>query len=650
MSPELSSLQIGLNLHKEGKLEDAGRVYREILEAYPESKDGAHLLGALLVQNGKAEEAVQLLEVAITRHPGHAPLFTNLGTAFSRLGQFEKAASCYKSAMSIEPTDFDANKNLGTVLIKAGRIQEGADQLAKVLKMMPSALEMRITYALALNKLGQEAEAKLQFEQILQVEPKNRQALAGLGQILLKQPEPDERTVTCWEELAKIEPENAAMHNNLATTLKNLKRFEEAEASCHRALELIPNFFAALCNLGLVLSAQNRFDEACDVLRRAIELGEARNESHVTSLPKVANIDEAMWKEFGCIAYCQLAAVANLLGRTKEAEFAVSHALAIRPDDVDSQMMLGFLHLQCGAFEKGWPLYEKRRLGKMGPRKFDKPEWNGESLDGRVLLVHAEQGLGDSLHFIRYVKLVKKNGGRVVFLSHRPLAKFMHGCEYLDQVVADGDPLPPFDLQIPLLSMPRVVGTSFETVPREVPYLKATPQLVEQWASKMSSIEGFRIGIAWQGNRDFANDELRRVPLVQFRNLAKTPGVTLICLQRGDGTEQLQSVDFEVIQFENVDKDAGAFMDTAAIMENVDLVISPCTAVPHLAGGLGRPVWLAKSFAAEWRWMNDDREENPWYPTMTMFRQPKIGDWATVFHRMQLRLDSWMKPHMNRFS
>jgi len=650
VSPELSSLQLGLRLHQEGKFEEAGRVYREILEVYPESKDGVHLLGAMLVQNGQAEEAVELLEIAITKHPGHAPLYTNLGTAYSRLGQFEKAASSYKKAIAIEPTDYDANKNLGTVFIKAGRIQEGADQLAKVLKMVPSALELRVTYASALFKLGQEAEAKLQFEQILQVSPKNRQALAGLGQILLQQPEPDERTVTCWEELTRMEPENAAIHNNLATTLKNLKRFEEAESACHRALALIPDFFAALCNLGLVLSGQNRFEEACVVLHRAIELGAARQESRVTSLPKFANIDEAMWKEFGCIAYCQLAAILNLRGMTAEAEEAVSHALFIRPDDVDSQMMQGFLYLQSGAFEKGWPLYEKRRLGKMGPRKLNRPEWYGESLDGRVLLIHAEQGLGDSLHFIRYAKLVKKNGGKIVFLSHRPLAKFMKGCDYLDHVIADGDPLPSYDLQVPLLSMPGVFGTSFQSVPQDVPYLRADADLVNHWASKMSFIDGFRIGIAWQGNRDFANDELRRVPLDQFRNLAKTPGVKLICLQRGDGTEQLQAVDFEVIQFENIDRGAGAFMDSAAIMENVDLVISPCTAIPHLAGGLGRPIWLAKSFAAEWRWMNDDREENPWYPSMTMFRQPKIGDWATVFDRMQLRLGSFMKPATNRFA
>ena len=643
MSLEFEFLQLGLKLHKEGKLEEAGNLYRQILQDYPDSKDGSHLLGAMLVQSGQASEAVELLERAIARHPHHAALFTNLGTAHSRLGQLELAADCYRKAISIEPKDFDANKNLGTVLVKMGKIREGADQLAKALELAPISTETRVTYASTLLKLGEEAEAKVQFEQILQVSPKNRQALAGLGQILLKQPEPDERTLGCWQELAAMEPDNAAMHNNLATTLKNLKRFDEAEAACRRALELIPNFFAALCNLGLVLSAQNRFDEACNALRRAIEIGEARKESHVTTLPKVATIDEAMWREFGCVAYCQLAAVSNLLGNPKEAAVAVSRGLAIRPEDVESQMMQGFLHLQCGDFEKGWPLYEKRRLGKMGPRKLDKPEWTGEPLDGRVLLIHAEQGLGDSLHFIRYAKLVKKNGGKVHFLSHRPLAKFMRGCDYLDQIIADGDPLPPYDLQVPLLSMPGVYGTSFETVPREVPYLRADKILVEQWASKMSSIEGFRIGIAWQGNRDFANDELRRVPLDQFRDLANTPEVRLICLQRGDGTEQLEKIDFEVIQFENVDKEAGAFMDTAAIMENVDLIISPCTAVPHLAGGLGRPVWLAKSFAAEWRWMNDDREENPWYPTMTMFRQPKIGDWESVFQRMKSKLEGLLK-------
>ena len=145
----------------------------------------------------------------------------------------------------------------------------------------------------------------------------------------------------------------------------------------------------------------------------------------------------------------------------------------------------------------------------MGPRKFDKPEWRGEPLDGRVLLIHAEQGLGDSMHFIRYARLVKRNGGKVIFLSHRPLAKFMKGCDYLDQVIPDGESLPSYDIQIPLMSMPGVCGTTFETVPDDVPYLKADEILVKQWASKLESIKGFRIGIAWQGNRDFANDEMR---------------------------------------------------------------------------------------------------------------------------------------------
>ncbi len=193
-------------------------------------------------------------------------------------------------------------------------------------------------------------------------------------------------------------------------------------------------------------------------------------------------------------------------------------------------------------------------------------------------------------------------------------------------------------MHLALLSMPHVFKTTFASVPRDVPYLYVDAELDAAWKEKLSSIEGLKIGIAWQGNKDFAHDQLRRVPLEKFRLLADIPGVRLICLQKGDGMEQLAGIDFEVLQFPDVDTQAGAFMDTAAIMNNLDLIISPCTATPHLAGALGRPVWLAKSFAAEWRWMSIDREDNAWYPTMKMFRQPQIGQWDPVFERMAGKL------------
>ena len=210
----------------------------------------------------------------------------------------------------------------------------------------------------------------------------------------------------------------------------------------------------------------------------------------------------------------------------------------------------------------------------------------------------------------------------------------MEMCPDIDVVIADGDRLPPYDLHVALLSLPSVFRSSMESIPRKVPYLFASPKLVEEWRERLMDFDGLRVGIAWQGNREFANDQFRRVPLKMFERLAAIPNVSLICLQKGDGMEQLSEIDFEVTIFPEMDTQSGAFMDTAAVMMNLDLIISPCTATPHLAGALGRNVWLAKSFVSEWRWVADDREENPWYPTMRMFRQPTLGDWGSVFDRM----------------
>ena len=209
-------------------------------------------------------------------------------------------------------------------------------------------------------------------------------------------------------------------------------------------------------------------------------------------------------------------------------------------------------------------------------------------------------------------------------------------------MIADGEPLPAHDVHYPLLSLPYLFRTTLATVPAEIPYLKADPRLVENWKQRLAGVPGLRVGICWQGNRDFAYDRYRSVPLRFFRKLAAFPGVTLISLQKGDGTEQLTDIDFDVLTFPDMDTEAGTFMDTAAIMRNLDLVVSSDTATPHLAGALGVPVWLATSFAAEWRWMVAG-DSNPWYPTMRLFRQEVFDEWAPVFDHMAEELERLLK-------
>lgn len=636
-SQKQSELVQAFHLHQQGRWREAEAIYREILTAEPDNSSAKQLLGAVLVQDGRASEAIPVLQAVLQQEPGNPACLGNLGTAYSRMHKLPEAIECYRRAAALDPGNADVARNLGSVLLKARQFSDAIAPLRRALELGPPAWTVHMNLAIALLKSDHEAEAEKHFNQVLEQQPSHRQALAGLGQILLKQKNAGERAVECWRKLTVIEPENPSIHNNYATALKGLKRFDEAEAACRRALSIYPGFKPALCNLGLILASTGRFEEAREYLRQAVSEEVAQDSAF--DAHETIDLGEEKEREIQCVAYCQLAATTNMLGNQPEAHWAISKALQISPDDPESRMMRGFLHLQSGEFEKGWPDYEWRKRSAHAPRSMRGPEWDGTAHPDKTILLHAEQGLGDSIHFIRYAKLVAERVGKVKFLCHKPLARLMRLCPYLDEVIADGEPLSAYDLQIALLSLPAIFQTSLATVPNEVPYLFADEALVEHWKNRLKHIAGFRIGIAWQGNREFANDQFRRVPLSEFRRLAQIPGVQLISLQKGDGTEQLAEIDFQVHTFDDMDTTQGAFMDSAAIMRNIDLVISPCTATPHLAGALGIPVWLAKSFAAEWRWLADDRERNPWYPSMHMFRQEKLGDWTPVFTRMSQKLE-----------
>lgn len=632
-----SRLMYAYQTHQKGDLADAERLYLELIAIDPKGFDAFQLLGALMLQAKRPADAIPPLLRAIALRPDSAIFWANLGIAYSRNGNLDDAIHAYRESLKFEPNNEEVLKNLGTLYVKKTMYEEAYGPLLQALQLKPSSTEHQMKLGLVLHKLNRDDESLKLFEKVLETDPNHLQAMSGVGQILLANPKPSPRTVEIWRKLVELDPNNPAMHNNLATVLKNSEQPEESERECHTALELLPGFFPALCNLGLVLAIMGRFQESRDRLLEALNASENRSvhESNNEQLRQAySKIEDATWREYSCITNCQLASVTNILGNLDEAHQAVNRSLAIDSEHVDSHMMRGFLHLQSCEFEKGWPEYEWRKKGTQAPRSFPKPEWRGEFAPNQTILIHVEQGLGDTIHFSRYCRLVKERVGRVLLLCHRPLVPLMQLCPEIDVVIPDGDRLPAYDLHVALLSLPGVFRSSMESIPREVPYLSASSKLVEHWREQLQDFCGLRVGIAWQGNREFANDQFRRVPLKAFGSLAAIPGVDLICLQKGDGLEQLSEIDFEVKMFPEMDTQSGAFMDTAAVMMNLDLVISPCTATPHLAGALGRNVWLAKSLAAEWRWVADDREENPWYPTMRMFRQPSLGDWGTVFARM----------------
>jgi hypothetical protein len=262
------------------------------------------------------------------------------------------------------------------------------------------------------------------------------------------------------------------------------------------------------------------------------------------------------------------------------------------------------------------------------------PLWDGSPLEGRTILVRVEQGLGDTLQFIRYLPLVQRRGGRVILVCQPALVGLLTGSRGLgiERLLAQGDPLPEYDLHVSLLSLPGLLGTTLENVPADVPYLEAEPQPVEAWRQRLGSYRGFKIGIVWQGNPDHRMDRFRSTRLAQFAPLARVPGVHLFSLQKGPGAEQLAAL---TDRFPVTDLGSGLddFRDTAAVLKNLDLVVSVDTSVAHLAGALGIPVWVALHFPAEWRWLTG-REDSPWYPTMRLFRQTSPGQWEDVFRRI----------------
>jgi hypothetical protein len=266
--------------------------------------------------------------------------------------------------------------------------------------------------------------------------------------------------------------------------------------------------------------------------------------------------------------------------------------------------------------------------------------WQGEPLAGKTILLHAEQGLGDTIQFIRYAPIVKQHGATVIVECQKPLLGLLQGCPGVDQLVGQGDAIAGFDVHAPLLSVPGILKTTVETVPARIPYLFPKPALVEHWRTRLIQLGGFKIGIAWQGNPRYPNDRFRSIPLRCFAPLAQVPAVRLISLQKGPGAEQLAEVRnlFPIADLAGeLDQQSGPFVDTAAVMKNLDLVITSDTAAAHLAGALGAAVWVALPSAPDWRW-SLDRCDSPWYPTMRLFRQRDWGNWQDVFEEIEQAL------------
>ena len=582
MATIIEALLAAIDHHQSGRLAEAATLYGRILEADPEQPDAAQFLGVLRVQTGRPAEGGRLLRRALALRPDSAGAQSNLAGALQTMGDAPGAEAGYARALRLDPLLADAHASRAGALRDLNRVEEAVRSAQRALALVPGSADALVNLAESTLAGRRAAAAELAARRAVALSPGSPAARMALGSACAAQ-----------------------------------KRDDEAEAAYRAALGLAPGYGTAWENLGSLLAGQGRFEEALDAFAVAAERGGA---------------GPSLWAARGGALLA--------MARPVEALADFDRVLEVRPGDAGMRWNRGFARLLAGDYEGGWPEFDWRRhdAGAEPPwRRFVQPTWTGEEIAGRTILLYAEQGLGDTLQFVRYVPLVAERGARVILEVQRQLTTVLSGLPGVERLIARGDPLPDFDLECPLMSLPRAFGTRLDRVPATVPYLRPDPRRAASWSERLAAGEGrssgvLRVGLVWAGNPRFPGDALRSPRLTGLRSVLEVPGVRFFGLQKGPGREDLERVAMPP-SFTDLGPEIADFADTAAIMTNLDLVISSCTGPAHLAGALGVPVWVVLPFSPDWRWLLR-REDSPWYPTARLFRQTRVGDWAEVAGRV----------------
>lgn len=497
--------------------------------------------------------------------------------AYFRGGRLDKAETIYRKILKKDPQNVGAMHMLGLIAQKNGRPERALQLLIKAAKLDPRRPEILCDLGNVFKSLGRHKDAIKAHRMVLTMLPNSPEAHSNLGAAYNAAGKAG-KAVVCFESALKMRPKDVELKFNLGNGLVASERYEEAEDLLRQVVYEKPDHIRAQINLCATLKEQGRYDAAIH-----------RYEKAIAAVPDSA---EAHW----------------------------NHALTL---------------LATGNYAAGWEEYEWRSLlPGFAMEKMDRPQWQGEELNGRTLLVHAEQGLGDTLQFVRYLTLLKNFDGRIVFACPDRLMKLLQPFAENIELVPLGK-RPAHDVQSPLMSLPRLFRDALPYEPSEGAYLFADPTRVARWREKLGTPAGRRIGIAWQGSTAYQQDSRRSIPLLNFEPIAKRRNLELVSLQQGAGAEQVAEMSWRdrILDLTaEMDKDH-AFVDTLAVMESLDLVVTSDTAIAHLAGAAGIPVYVALCHLPDWRW-GLKGESSPWYDSMRLVRQEYPGDWAGVFDRI----------------
>ncbi len=597
-TPAATTLQAkfnqGVALHQRGKLAEAEEIYGEVLSQHPNHFDALHLLGVIALQTQQTERGIELIRRAIGQNAKVAGAHSNLANALMLVNRPEEALASYDRAIALSPDYAEAFNNRGNALLILKRPEDALASYDSAVALKPDYVEAYNNRGLALRSLKRAEDALASCDKAIALKPDYAEAHYNRGNALGDLHQPDAALVS-YDQAIALKPDHAEAYYNRGNVLGDLERPEDALASYDWAIALKPDYAEVYNSRGNALVRLNRPKEALA--------------SYDTAMTLKPNYAEAYWNQSLC-------------------------------------------YLLTGLFEQGWRQYEwrKKRQKPIAVRSYPQPLWLGEeNITGKTLFIYWEQGIGDTIQFCRYATLVADLRAQVILEVPKTLMRLLSHLSGVTQLVEPETELPSFDYQCPLLSLPLAFKTTLSNIPSTIPYLKSSADKSRLWQEKLRDRSKLRVGLVWSGGFRPDQPELwsvnsrRNIPLAKLAIL-KNPDIEFYSLQKGEPAAselaELKRRNWDGPRIIDYTSELHDFSDTAALVENLDLVISVDTSTAHLAGALGKPVWILNRFDTCWRWFLD-RSDSPWYPTAKLYRQKKAGHWDDVIQQIKLDLMSF---------
>ncbi len=644
---EVDAFQSAMTLQRQRRFPEAEVAFRRVLAFNPNNVEALHMLGVMLYQAGHPKEGVPFIERALALRPGHLDTLINLSEVQRTVGNTAAALAAVDQAIAVSPQSSSAHTNRAAILRQAGRNDEALAAALRAIELDPRQ-QLAYVHAGCVLISTRPQEALPYFQKATEIEPNNPETLSSLG-VCLEILGRHEENLKCQQRALTLAPSNLAIGKNLGSALMNCGRYEDAEGLFRQIVGHDPQDLVATLNFAACQHRLKRYDEVLKIATRAAadHPGTAEPWTLIADAQGIlGNFPEALAAIDRGLALSNLARLHHSkgiilvrAGRAPEGLAALHQALSMEPENPILRFAHSVALLVLGRYAEAWPPYEwrwKHPSLRGYAVNFPQPQWDGSPLQGKRILLYAEQGLGDTVFFGRYAtKVAEEKGGHVILVVQPQLVELMTSVRGVREVVTTNMPMPRFDTHLPIMSLPGAFHTTLENIPHDVPYVAANPEKVARWKERLSrSRHGFRVGLVWEGGAFQLENFLRSASLEAFSPLAQVPVVSFYSLQKGPAAAQAKSGQLPAAwsapdaDFTDLDADIQDFSDTAAILQNMDLLISIDTSVVHVAGALARPVWMLLAHAPGHMWLLD-RTDTPWYPTFRLFRQPAFKDWAT---------------------